>query len=158
MLISTSRLLETSPALSTLSRSPSYLIPCYGSDVEHGILHVQVHPSHYTCIWLCRCCTGARRVSRNRMRIIDLTQIASSSLTCKIGIVSRRANRHRFRRSSEEIAEVVCQVLKSVGRVLEWRLDWATAEDLVKDDVVAALSLNPHDEKAAQMLTSLSPG
>ena len=30
--------------------------------------------------------------------------------------------------------------------------------DLVKDDVLAALSLNPHDEKAAEMLASLSPG
>ena len=68
--------------------------------------------------------------------IKKVAQVAPSSLTHQIGIVSRRANADGFGGTAEEVAHVVREVLEGVGGILEGGLDLGATEDLVEDGVV----------------------
>ena len=102
------------------------------------------------------CHAGRRRSSWRSIK--QPTQITSGPLTHKIRIIRGRTDADGFCRATIEVTHVVYQILQSVSGILEGRLDFAAAEDLVEDDKVVCGPRGPLDHGMGLQETVPVPG
>lgn len=111
----------------------------FNLDVEHSLRNIRMdlnihHTGHIRCS-VSAIGTTTKMIKRNRVE--QITQEASSARTNQIGIVRRRTDTNRLRRTAEHVTHLVSKVLEDISRAGAGAVSRVTGvEDLVPDGEV----------------------